>query len=355
MDALREDRSAGRGRDRLARRALMVSAIALGLAAGLFLVWAASDALFVVFAGLLVAVAFDAAAAALGRLVGWHRRWRLLAVVILFSGLILALLALGGATLVQQFGQLAGVVEAQIERLIGALGSLGIELQREEEGMTVEELFGALRSAFGGVAQVATFLLGGVTGAALIVFLGVFFAWEPRLYRSSAISLVPADRRARLAEVLDRARGNLAWWIAGQGISMLAIFVLTFALLSLVGMPLALLLAVLAGLLAFIPIIGAVIAGIVIVVVGLAQSPLLALYGLGVYLLIQFVESNLLAPVVQERTVRLPPAFTLSFQLVFAVLFGFLGLALAVPIAAAGKVFVEELYVKDRLGGFWEE
>jgi predicted PurR-regulated permease PerM len=212
-----------------------------------------------------------------------------------------------------------------------------------------------MRGLFGGAAQVIRAVFGGLTGAALIFFLAVFFAWEPALYKSSIVSLVPADRRARFADVLSKARSGLAWWLAGQGISMALIFVLTFILLTLVGMPLALLLAVQAGLLAFIPILGPFLAGVVIVVVGLAESPFMALYGLGAYLLIQFVETNFLAPIVQERTVRLPPAFTLAFQLVFAVLFGFLGLALAVPIAAAGKVFIEELYVKDRLGGFWEE
>jgi predicted PurR-regulated permease PerM len=133
------------------------------------------------------------------------------------------------------------------------------------------------------------------------------------------------------------------------------IFVLSLIMLMLIGMPLALFLALQAGLLAFIPIIGPVIAGIVIVLVGLSSSMTMGLYGLGAYLVIQLVESNLLMPVVQERAVRLPPAFTLGFQLLFGYLFGFLGLALAVPIAAVGKVFVQELYVKDRLGGSWDE
>jgi predicted PurR-regulated permease PerM len=354
MDAMNETARWGRGS--LARRVLMVSAIALGLAAGLFVVWAASAAIFLIFAGLLLAVVFDAGAEGLGRLVGWPRRLRLLITMLAFFGVILALLVAGGATLVQQFGQLAALLEQLIMRLIDVLDDLGIVLERnDDEGMTVEEFVTALRGAFGGAAQVATAVFGSIIGLVLVFFLAAFFAWEPGLYKSSLVSLVPPDRRARFAEVLTRARSSLAWWLAGQGISMLAIFLLTFALLTAVGMPLALLLAVQAGLLAFIPILGPFLAGVVIVAVGLAESPMMALYGLAAYLLIQFVESNLLAPIVQERTVRLPPAFTLAFQLVLTVLFGFLGLALAVPIAAAGKVFIEELYVKDRLGGFWEE
>jgi len=262
-----------------------------------------------------------------------------------------AFVALGGATLVQQFGELTSVVEEQVGRLGDYLSQIGIDVEQEDGGVTPEQL----RRVFGGAAQFLGSVFSAVSNVILVMFIAVFFAWEPKLYKSALVSLVPQDRRARLAEVLSRARSALAWWMAGQGISMVVIFLLTLGLLMLVGMQLSLLLAVQAGLLAFIPILGPFLAGIVIVVVGLAQSPVMALYGLAAYLLIQFVESNILAPIVQERTVRLAPAFTLSFQLVFGVLFGFLGLALAVPIAAAGKVFLEELYVKDRLGGFWQE
>jgi len=345
------DETEGGAGGALARRTVLVAAIALGLAVGLFVIWMASTALLVIFAGLLLAVVFDAAAEGLGHLTNWRRRWRLLLVVIVFFLLAASLAVAGGATLVQQLGQLTTLIEEQIGRFGDYLSEIGLRLDQDDGEVTPEQL----RGVFGGAAQLIGGVLVAVSNAILVMFLAVFFAWEPKLYKSALVSLVPMDKRARFADVLVEARSAMAFWMAGQGISMAVIFMLTLGLLTLVGMQLALLLAVQAGLLAFIPIIGPVMAGVVIVLVGLAQSPTMALYGLGAYLLIQLVESNLLEPVVQERMVRLPPAFTLGFQLLMAALFGFLGLALAVPIAAAGKVFIQELYIKDRLGGSWQE
>lgn len=354
---MNEIKAVGRraGRSELARSAVLVASIALGLAAGLFVLWTASTALLLVAAGLLLAVVFDAVAGGLGYLVAWHRRWRLFLVVVLFFALVGGAVALGGARLIQQFGELSSLLEQQIQDWSRTLNDLGLTVSSEDDRVGLGNLMPAGQSVFGGATQALALIFGGISNAILVMFLAVFFAWEPKLYRSSIVSLVPQDKRARLAEVIDRSRDSLAWWIAGQAISMTVIFVLSLIMLMLIGMPLALFLALQAGLLAFIPIIGPVIAGIVIVIVGLSNSMTMGLYGLGAYLVIQLVESNVLMPVVQERAVRLPPAFTLGFQLLFGYLFGFLGLALAVPIAAAGKVFVQELYVKDRLGGSWEE
>merc|ERR1711969_36119 len=122
-----------------------------------------------------------------------------------------------------------------------------------------------------------------------------------------------------------------------------------------VSMPNAFLLALQAGLLAFIPTLGPFIAGIPIVLVGLSESVSMALWGLGVYVLVQAVESNVSQPIAQRYTSALPPALTLGSQAVFGVLLGTLGIALAVPLIAVIMVFVRELYVKDTLGGAYGE
>jgi len=136
---------------------------------------------------------------------------------------------------------------------------------------------------------------------------------------------------------------------------MLAIFFLTYVLLLLIGMPYALLLAAQAGVLEFIPMLGPAVAGVVFIIAGFAIGPHMALWAVGVYALLQVVEGNVLQPVVQEQAVRLPAAFSLSFQLLMGALFGMLGIMLAVPIAAAGKVLFEELYIKDVVGGAWTD
>jgi predicted PurR-regulated permease PerM len=165
------------------------------------------------------------------------------------------------------------------------------------------------------------------------------------------LSLLPKDVRPRLDEVLGKAGRAMRMWLIGQCLSSAIVFAFTVIALVPSGMPFPMLLAVQAGLLAFIPTLGPFVAGVVIMLAGLSSSIEMALYGVGVYVGIQVLESNLITPMVQERTVRLPPAVTLGSQLVMGALFVLIGLVIAVPIAAAGRVFINELYVKDALGG----
>jgi len=133
---------------------------------------------------------------------------------------------------------------------------------------------------------------------------------------------------------------------------MATVFVVSLLGLWAIGMPNAFLLALQAGLLAFVPTLGPFVAGVVIVLAGFADSPQMALYGLIVYVVIQGVESNVTQPMAQRWTTALPPALTLGSQLVFGLLFGLMGVALAVPFVAIVKTLVEDLYVKDTLGGY---
>ena len=186
-----------------------------------------------------------------------------------------------------------------------------------------------------------------------VLFLGAFFAWEPLIYKAAVLSVLPAAKRERVNAVLDLCAHTLREWLIGQSVSMFVIFIFSISALMLVGMPYAALLAVQAGLLTFIPTLGAFVAGIVVILAGLSQNFVMAVDGFVTYLFIQFLETHLITPLVQERTVRLPPAITLSLQLVAGTLFGIPGIIFAVPASAAGKTLIEELYVKDYLGGGW--
>jgi predicted PurR-regulated permease PerM len=185
------------------------------------------------------------------------------------------------------------------------------------------------------------------------MFVGAFCAWEPEAYKGALLSLLPQPRRSRVSEVMDRSAHAMRSWLIGRLITMILIFLFTLCALMLVGMPNSVLLAVQAGLFTFTPTLGALVAGIVIVLAGLAQSESMALYGVGTYVLVQFLESHIITPLVQRRTIRIPPAITLGLQLIAASLFGLFAVIVIIPIAAAGKVFLEELYIKDRLGGGW--
>jgi predicted PurR-regulated permease PerM len=183
----------------------------------------------------------------------------------------------------------------------------------------------------------------------IVSVLGIYLAADPELYLRGVIRLVPVGKRAGARDLLETLGHTLRWWMVGQLISMTAVGLLSYIGLRLLGVPLALILAVVAFLLTFIPFIGPLLSAIPVVLVAFSQSPTMALYTLLLYTAIQMLEGYVLTPNVQRRSVSLPPALTIAAQVLFGVLVGSLGLALATPLAAAGMVAVNRLYVEEVL------
>lgn len=336
----------------VARVSAVITAVVISCVAGIFLLWQAASAILIILIGLLIAVIFDAGARGLAPLAPRHRKVRLVAVIALAFAAIGFVVWWGGTTIIEQAGQLVQSMRGLIERANAFLSAGGAGVLTEGS-VDLSALMPNASTVFGGATRAATTTFGILVTLALVVFLGAFIAWEPPTYKKAVLSLLPRSSRTRVSEVLDQAAHVMRGWLVGQSISMAVIFAFTLVALLLIGMPYAVLLAVLAGLLVFIPTIGPFIAGGIIIVAGLSASMEMALYGLGVYVVIQLLESYLLAPIVQKSTVRLPPASSLSIQLIAGVFFGLLGVAFAIPLAAAAKVLIEELYVKDLLGGGW--
>jgi predicted PurR-regulated permease PerM len=336
----------------VARRTALILAVILAFAAATAILWLASTAVLAILVGILFAVLLDAGARGLGQLVDCDRRYRLAVVFFLTAFAIGAAIWWGGTTIIQQANQFAGAMQDLLQQLGKLLAENGLRTSGQGS-IDVSSLLPSPGVIFGGATKVASSMFEAVTIVAAILFLGAFFAWEPAVYKAAFLSILPADRRQRVDQVLDQAAHAMRDWMLGQSVSMVAIFLFSLGALLLIKMPYPILLAVQAGLLTFIPTVGPFIAGVIIILAGLSQSFTMALYGVGTYAAIQFLESHLITPMVQERTVRLPPGFTLGIQLISGLLFGFLGVAFSVPLAAAGKVLIEELYVKDRLGGPW--
>jgi predicted PurR-regulated permease PerM len=202
--------------------------------------------------------------------------------------------------------------------------------------------------------QSATAALGGVAGVlgnlVVIIFLGLYVAADPAVYRKGTLLLVSPDKRERVGSVLDQSAATLRWWVIGQLVSMAIIAALTYIALLLVGMPAAFILALITGLLAFIPYIGSFVAGAMIVLFGLAQGATMAFWGVGVYLLVQLVESYVLAPIVQRWSVNISPALIIGGLTVLGGLFGIWGFILAAPLLAVLRILVLRLWVEDTLG-----
>ena len=204
-----------------------------------------------------------------------------------------------------------------------------------------------MREQFAGAALTMLGVLGAVI---IIVFTAVYLANNPTLYFRGLIRLLAPDYRDRGSEVLSEIGVALRLWLLGRAIDMIVVVILTFAGLMLLNVPLAFLLALIAGLLNFIPYIGAVLGAVPAIIVAFGQGPVQALWIVLLFLAIQTVEGYLIVPFIQQRTVQLPPALLIFSQTVFGALFGILGLLLAPALMLVILILVQGVYLHDVLG-----
>lgn len=326
--------------------------IALGLVALALLLWAGRNVLFILFFGLLVAVFLSVFS---DRLVGWGvpRVAAVLLVLVALASLLVAFavilwptvreqLTTVGRDLPQVAEEVGRWFRAQYEGLTGQVGDAGEELEAEaREGLSAQ-----MGVIVGGAIPIINTAIGAVAGVLVVLAVGIYTALNPGLYRRGAMRVVPPRYRDRVDLALDRTGNSLRRWMVGTLINMVVIGVTTAVGLWLLGVPAAMALAVIAGLLEFIPIIGPIIASVPAIGLALTVSPMTAVWVALFYIGIQQVESNVLTPVVMRGTVQLPPALTVLFQSLMAVIFGFLGLLLAVPILAVAMVMAKTLYVE---------
>tara|TARA_R110002095_G_scaffold99706_3_gene87669 strand:- start:1424 stop:2602 length:1179 start_codon:yes stop_codon:yes gene_type:complete len=199
------------------------------------------------------------------------------------------------------------------------------------------------------VGQMFKTTFGLVVNSILILFVGLFLAVAPHTYRDGTVLLFAPERRDRIRELMNQLGDTLWHWLIGRFASMLITGVGAWLILLLLGVPMAGTLGIMTGLLTFIPNIGSLIAFLIVFLVALSKGTFTAAMVVPAYIVLQLIESYLITPLIQEKQVSLPPAMLISFQAIMGVLFGFLGAAVASPLLAAGKVVVEELYVKDYL------
>lgn len=191
---------------------------------------------------------------------------------------------------------------------------------------------------------------GALASIVIILFIGLMLAATPRVYADGLLALLPEDKVPRGREVLGQLYDTIWWWLVGRLIAMTFIGVLTGIGLWIIGVPLVFVLALLAAVLAFIPNVGPILSAIPAVLIALVQGPRQALWVIALYAGVQAVESYVLDPIIDRKTVYLPPALTILAQLVMALFTGILGVALATPLTAVFVVLVTMLYVQDMLG-----
>nr|WP_184015877.1 AI-2E family transporter [Sphingobium boeckii] len=309
----------------------------LSMASALALVVLLIQPLLLILGGVIFAVMLDGGARLLGRALPIGRGWRLLIVVIGTIAFIVGTFYMTGVEIAQQASELRATMEAQGNRLLEYLTDSGLMPGRED-------MTSMAREAVGSIGRLTSFLgtaFGAITSLFMIMVIGLFLAMEPRIYERGLQWMMPQDKRGDFKITFDRMGFTMRRLMAGRLLGMLFEGVLTWVALSLCGVPMALILGIITGLLAFIPNIGAFISGALMVAVGFSAGVDTGLLAILVYLVVQTFDGYVLIPIVAKKTVDMPPALTLGTQILLGTLFGIYGLALADPIVAMIKVALE--------------
>lgn len=331
------------------RTAAAMGVVTLFLAVWLLL-WEAFFIVLLVFSGILLGVFLDGATRLLRERSPLPRSGAL--TVVLLS--LLAILGLGawwmGSPLVEQLASLA-------DRVPGAAAELRSWLSEREWGRDVltrvppqSEWIPRTNDVFGRVTGFFSTTIGLLTNVLIVIFLGVWTAASPGHYTRPVLRVVPPGRRGTAEDVMEALGAALRSWLGGRLASMAVVAALTAAGLFALGVPLALGLAVLAGLLSFVPFLGPVVAAVPAVLVAFVERPTLALWVVGLYVAVQLVETYFITPFIQQRAVDLPPAALLAAQILMGLMAGVLGVLLATPLLVVVVVLVQTLWVGEVLG-----
>jgi predicted PurR-regulated permease PerM len=353
--------------------AISVGGIGVVLFATLLLfAWTFAATLFLIFAGMLLGVALNAMSNLLGRIINLPHALRLAIVCLLLAGLLSGIVVLGGNTIAKQATVLSNTIKSQLGNVKAFLEEHGVDTSYLDftsatqagtsEGASAATTPGASPAhnfpsagtlASGGgalVSQTLKVLLGTVSVVGnffIVLFLGLAFAAQPGIYRTGLLFMAPAKHRARATVIVDRIGDTLERWLIAQIITMAAVFLVTWIGLSIIGIDSSFILGIQAGLLAFIPTVGAILAGLIVVLASLASGWIAALSAFILFLGVHAMESYVLTPIIQRQALDIPPATLFAFQILLGVVFGIWGLALALPLMAIAKVMIDHFKTED--------
>jgi predicted PurR-regulated permease PerM len=331
--------------------------------------WYFASTLFLIFAGVLLGVALNAVTNMLGRVVRLPHSLRLTIVCLALAGLLSGVVFLGGATIAQQATALSNTIKSQLVNVktfldrngidtsyfdLGSSSASGASSTPETPGAAPTHPLpsaGALASSGGAiVSQTFKLLLGTVSAVGnffIVLFLGLAFAAQPSVYRKGLLFMAPARHRARVTVIVDRIGETLERWLMAQIITMFAVFLVTSIGLAIIGIPSSFILGIQAGLLAFIPTVGALLGGLIVVLASLASGWVAAASAFVLFLGVHALESYILTPMIQRQALDIPPATLFAFQILLGVVFGIWGLALALPSIAIAKVVIDYFKADD--------
>jgi predicted PurR-regulated permease PerM len=330
--------------------------------------WAIRDAFLIAFAGVILAVILNGLSAILQKYIPISRGWSLVSVGLILVIFFSIFSVIFGQQIVQEFAKLTEELPEQIsdlrdrisewpmadELMDGAMNGEEGNGESNEDEETEQEDNGNgsdLAAGAGGmIFQVGITIVDVITTLVLIIFIGIYFVIDPETYKKGVALLFTKQRADRIIEALETSGKALWLFLGGQFMAMIVVGVLVAIGLMILGVPLAFILGVIAGLSEFVPFIGPWVGAIPGVLLAFSVDAQTAIYAALLYLVVQQIESNILTPLIQRHMVYIPPAVVIIAVVAFGLVFGIAGIILATPLAVVAMVLVGMFYVQDVLG-----
>jgi predicted PurR-regulated permease PerM len=327
------------------RSPFAIAAFTIGLILFCLAFWHANSVFLLLIAGALFAIFLEGISSWIARKLNLHYRLCLILTIIALIAIMAALFAIATPLIAEQLSALFQQLPKAFEDFRTQVNTYTDGKFFSNENM-LNQFIIKNDKFFSQATEVFSFTINAIAGFFIFALMGLYLSYDPKLYVGGLLQLVPSRKRAKIASMLKKMGMALRAWLIAKFISMSAVGILTMIGLTLLGIPLAFILALLVALFAFVPYIGPIVASLPAILIGLSIGPYVALYVTILYLFIHALEGYLITPYLEQTTVSLPPALTIFAQLVLVILFGFLGILLASPITLLTVVAVKELYVK---------
>lgn len=301
----------------------------------------AFNVLLMVLAGALIATFFHGLGDMIQRKTKLSRRLAMMIAVAGSFAIMGTLLWFMGTKIQGQITELSSTLPHTLGNAKAKMAStpLGKKLLESVTGDNSQKLMATAQSFF-------STSFGVIGDIYIILFLGIFFTTNPSLYKNGLLLLVPEDRKEKGKHIIDRVSLSLKGWLKGMMISIILVTILISTGLTIIGLPVAMVLGLITGILEIVPNLGSLLAMIPGVLLALTISTNTAIVVALLYIASQTITANIVNPLIQKKMINLPPALTLTSQLVMGAISGALGVILAVPLLAIVIILIDELYVK---------
>lgn len=325
---------------------------ALFIIAGAFVIWALRDLILLVFTAIVIASAIEP-------IVSFFVRWRLprvLAVLLVYAlvfGAIFILLYLFIPPIIHDATGFISVIPqylttfstaSPLSGLSSATDLLGSQQHLQALLQNLLSLQGVFSESAGGALQLVVTFFGGILSLMLVIVLSFYFALQDTGVDDFLRLIIPLKHEEYAVHLWKRAQRKIGLWMQGQLLLSVIVGVLVYLGLLIIGIPYALLLAVFTAFAEIIPIFGSIISGTIAASVAFGQGGLaLALIVIGLYVIVNQFESNLIYPLIVKKVVGVPPLLVIVSLIAGYTLVGFLGVLLSVPVAAALMEFLTDL------------